>query len=136
MNIVWNLAGYLSVGLGLIGIVVPGMPTTVFFIIALGCFTKSENSRLRRWLLNHKQFGPILRDWEETQSIPLKIKWISCSCIVVFSTFSLFVIPPVWVKGVVVAIAVAGVGYICSRPTKPVPPSIEAEEAPTLDLAS
>ena len=65
--------GWMCVGLGFIGIFVPGLPTTIFLIIALWAFTKSSK-KLRIWLLNHKRFGPILRNWEEHKVVPLKAK--------------------------------------------------------------
>ena len=55
--------GWICVGLGFIGIFVPGLPTTIFLIVALWAFTKSSK-KLRIWLLNHKKFGPILKNWQ------------------------------------------------------------------------
>ena len=65
--------GWMCVGLGFIGIFVPGLPTTIFLIIALWAFTKSSK-KLQFWLLNHKRFGPILRNWQEYKVVPLKAK--------------------------------------------------------------
>ena len=65
--------GWICVGLGFIGIFVPGLPTTIFLIIALWAFTKSSK-RLRNWLLNHKRFGPILRNWQEHRVVPIRAK--------------------------------------------------------------
>ena len=65
--------GWICVSLGFIGIFVPGLPTTIFLIIALWAFTKSSKT-LRLWLLNHKRFGPILRNWQEYKVVPLKAK--------------------------------------------------------------
>ena len=65
--------GWLCVGLGFIGIFVPGIPTTIFLIIALWAFTKSSE-KLRHWLLNHKRFGPILNNWQEHKVVPRRAK--------------------------------------------------------------
>jgi len=65
--------GLLCVGLGFIGVFVPGVPTTIFLIIALWAFTKSSE-KLRHWLLNHKRFGPILNNWQEHKVVPLRAK--------------------------------------------------------------
>jgi uncharacterized membrane protein YbaN (DUF454 family) len=54
--------------LGTIGYVVPGLPGTVFFIVALWAFKRSS-PRLEDWLLNRSFIGPTLRDWEEDKSI-------------------------------------------------------------------
>jgi len=74
MNKIILLAlGWICVGLGFIGIFVPGLPTTIFLIIALWAFTKSSKT-LRLWLLNHKRFGPILHNWQEYKVVPLRAK--------------------------------------------------------------
>ena len=65
--------GLLCVGLGFIGVFVPGIPTTIFLIIALWAFTKSSE-KLRYWLLNHKRFGPILNNWQEHKVVPRRAK--------------------------------------------------------------
>jgi len=65
--------GWLCVGMGFIGIFVPGIPTTIFLIIALWAFTKSSE-KLRHWLLNHKRFGPILNNWQQHKVVPRRAK--------------------------------------------------------------
>jgi len=65
--------GWLCVGLGFVGVFVPGIPTTIFLIIALWAFTKSSK-KLRYWLLNHKRFGPILNNWQEHKVVPRRAK--------------------------------------------------------------
>ena len=65
--------GCLCVGLGFVGVFVPGIPTTIFLIIALWAFTKSS-PKLRHWLLNHKRFGPILSNWQEHKVVPRRAK--------------------------------------------------------------
>ena len=65
--------GWFCVGLGFIGIFVPGIPTTIFLIIALWAFTKSSK-KLRNWLLNHKKFGPILNNWQQHKVVPRRAK--------------------------------------------------------------
>ena len=72
-KIILLVLGWLCVCLGFIGIFVPGLPTTIFLIIALWAFTKSS-SKLRLWLLNNKRFGPILRNWQEEKVVPLRAK--------------------------------------------------------------
>ena len=65
--------GWICVGLGFVGVFVPGIPTTIFLIIALWAFTKSS-AKLRHWLLNHKRFGPILNNWQEHKVVPRRAK--------------------------------------------------------------
>lgn len=68
-------AGTLSVGLGAIGIVVPGLPTTVFLLIASYCFARSS-PRLHRRLLEHPRFGPFL-EMARSGAMPLRAKLVS-----------------------------------------------------------
>jgi len=59
--------------LAFVGIFVPGVPTTIFLIIALWAFTKSSE-KLRHWLLHHKRFGPILNNWQKHKVVPRRAK--------------------------------------------------------------
>ena len=69
-------AGMVALGLGLIGIVLPGLPTTPFVLLAAACFAKAS-PRLHRWLLQQRWLGPMVRDWEAHRSLPVKIKLIA-----------------------------------------------------------
>ena len=68
MRWVFFAFGWLNVGLGIVGIVVPGLPTTVFLIIALWAFSRSSE-RFRWWLWNHPRLGPPLRAWHRHRVI-------------------------------------------------------------------
>jgi len=67
--------GSLSLGLGVLGIFLPLLPTTVFLLISAACYARSSK-RLYDWLLNHKWFGPYIRNWREHKAIPQKSKII------------------------------------------------------------
>ena len=69
-------AGLLSLLLGLLGAVLPGLPTTPFVLLAAACFAKAS-PRLHRWLVQHRWLGPMVRDWEANHSLPLRIKWLA-----------------------------------------------------------
>ena len=56
--------GWICVGIAFIGIFTPGIPTTPLLIVALWAFSKSSK-KLHTWLINHKRFGPILKNWED-----------------------------------------------------------------------
>jgi len=57
------------------GLVLPVMPGTIFFILSLNCFRRSHEG-LERWLLARPGIGPVLRKWDETGSISRRVKWI------------------------------------------------------------
>ena len=65
--------GWICVSLAFVGVFVPGIPTTIFLIIALWAFTKTSK-KLRYWLLHHKRFGPILTNWQEHKVVPRRAK--------------------------------------------------------------
>ena len=70
------LTGILATTLGVIGIFLPGLPTTPFILLAAACFARSSPAMHQR-LLRNRIFGPLLADWERHHSIPLSIKWLS-----------------------------------------------------------
>lgn len=65
LKLVYRGLGLLAVALAFIGVFVPGMPTTVFVLIAAYFFTRSS-PRLQNWLEQHRWFGPPLRRFRES----------------------------------------------------------------------
>jgi hypothetical protein len=78
--------GWLCVIVGVIGAVLPLLPTTPFMILALACFAKSS-PRFHAMLLNNKWFGPALNQWEQTKTIRRPVKYKAMLLIV--ATFSI-----------------------------------------------
>lgn len=92
----WLPLGLLSLSLGIIGIVLPVLPTTPFVLFSAWCFARSS-PRLSRWLSEHRLFGSMIRQWEEQHCISGKTKAVALSSIVVFGGSSLlFFVPPGW----------------------------------------
>ena len=79
--------GWLCVGLAFIGIFVPGIPTTIFLIIALWAFAQSSK-KFHAWLLNHKRFRPILEKWQSHKVVPKNAKIL----MVILQTFAVVMI--------------------------------------------
>ena len=73
MRIILLSLGFLCVALAFIGIFIPGIPTTPFLIVALWAFAQSSK-KFHAWLLNHKRFGTVLRNWEAHKVVPIKAK--------------------------------------------------------------
>jgi len=69
----WLALGFAGLGMGVIGVFVPGMPSTVFLLIALWGFSRGSQ-RFHDWLYNHPRLGPPLRAWHEHRAIPLAAK--------------------------------------------------------------
>lgn len=70
--------GFVFVGLGTLGIILPGLPTTPFMILAAWMFSKSS-ARFHAWLWNHRLFGPYVREWNRHRVIPIHAKILSSS---------------------------------------------------------
>jgi uncharacterized membrane protein YbaN (DUF454 family) len=120
-----HVAGIGFVGLGFVGIVLPVMPTTVFFILALACFTRS-NPKLANWLLQHQKFGPPLQQWQAHQVIPPKGKYCAALGMLLGFIILAFNQPPIWVLLCVACCEVLVLIYIFSKPSSP-PNQIKAD---------
>ena len=115
----WLLVGLVAVVLGGVGIVVPGMPATVFFVIAAWCFSRSS-PRLERWILTLPHIGPMVHDYRAGLGMPRRAKLIAISMIVVFVTLSVVVFIGAWpLRLAVLTLGAIGVAYISLRvPTR------------------
>ncbi|MBA6349423.1 YbaN family protein [Colwellia sp. BRX8-9] len=76
-----KLTGLFFVGLALLGVVLPILPTTPFLLVAASCFAKSS-PRMNKILLRHKVFGPLIYHWQTSGSIPKRAKTIALSTII------------------------------------------------------
>jgi uncharacterized membrane protein YbaN (DUF454 family) len=74
--------------MGIIGVIVPGLPTTVFILMAAWAAARSS-PRLYRWLWNHRLFGPLLRNWAQGGCVSRRAKW-SATCLMALSGIVLF----------------------------------------------
>ena len=66
--------GFLSLGMAYVGVVVPGIPFSIFLVFAAYCFAKSSK-KWHDWLYNHKYFGPFLTNWVQKRVLPTKGKY-------------------------------------------------------------
>ena len=90
----YKVTGFILVGLGVVGIFLPLLPTTPLLLLAAACFSRSSE-RWHRWLLSHHIFGPIIRNWQENKCIPRRAKLISIVMVVLFGGCSIgFAIEP------------------------------------------
>jgi uncharacterized protein len=119
LRYLWLGLGFLFAGIAFINVFIPGLPSTVFILIAVYFFARSS-PRFYNWLLNNKLFGGLIRDWRAGKGIPLKAKIMAISVIALTISISIFAIDNQLVK---IIVAVCGVGisiYLWTRPTKAV----------------
>jgi len=118
VRVLFGALGFLFLGLGIIGIFVPGLPTTINVILAAYFFFRS-NDRMYRWLTEHPRFGPALRDYRAGLGIPRKAKLYAIASIVVtFGITMTVAFTSVRARIILTLTALAISWYILSRPTK------------------
>ena len=89
MRSVYFLLGWSFFGLGAVGTVVPGLPTTPFMLLALWAFSKSSK-RFHDWLYAHRLFGPPLNQWRTHRVIPVKAKVLAVVTMLASFSYLLF----------------------------------------------
>ncbi|MDJ0278936.1 YbaN family protein [Sphingomonas sp. 2R-10] len=112
----WIALGWFFVGLGVIGALLPVMPTTIFLILAAGCFGRGA-PRLERRMFNHPRFGPTLVAWRRDGAIGRRAKVMACSGIAAGYGLFLWGARPGVAPALVVAAAMAAcAAYVVTRP--------------------
>ncbi len=72
----WLAVAYLSLGLAVLGVIIPGLPTTEFVLLAAWAASRSS-PRLAAWLENHRLFGSLLRNWRDGGVITRRSKLLA-----------------------------------------------------------
>lgn len=112
------VSGSVSVGLGVIGIFIPILPTTPFLLLAAGCYARSSD-RFYAWLLGNRLFGSYIRNYREGRGIPLLVKIAVIALLWATILFSAFmVVSTAYVQAILVIIATAVTTHIIMIKTK------------------
>ena len=114
----WTLGGFLSFGLGAIGVFLPLLPTVPFMLLAAFCFARGSES-FHRWLVHHPRFGPAIRDWRAHGAISRQAK--RAAVLAVALTFGLPVLLGVPARALALQAAVLAcvLLFILTRPDGP-----------------
>lgn len=107
--------GWICVGLGIIGAVLPVMPTTVFLILAAFFFTKGS-PRIRHWLISHPTLGPPIQNWEDTGSIAPRVKLLALSMMGFTLGAAIVFAAPIMILVIQALCMSAAALYILTRP--------------------
>ena len=109
--------GWISIVSGVIGLFLPLLPSVPFLLLAVFCFSRSS-VRFHNWLVEHRHFGPMLRDYLKHGGIPLRAKIIAIGMIwISFPVSVAFLIENFWIKVLLIAIAAAVTLYLLALPT-------------------
>ena len=107
--------GTLSVALGVLGILLPVLPTTPFLLLAAACYIRSSD-RFYNWLITNRWLGNYIRNYREGHGIPLRTKIFAITLIWITIGFSaIFVVPLLIVKILLVAIAIGVTYYLAVK---------------------
>ena len=115
MRLIWFIAGLLALGLGMIGVVLPLLPTVPFLLLAAFCFARSS-IRLHDWLLAHPVLGPPIEDWRRKGVIRRRAKIVASISILGTFAISLWLQVNGTVLSIQAATLLAVTVFIWSRP--------------------
>ena len=104
-----------SLATGIAGIFIPGLPTTVFILIAAWAAARSS-PRLYAWLLAHRLFGPMIVNWENGGAVSRRAKWSATIAMAACIAIIFFTASRVWVAELVTLIMLAVLLWLWRRP--------------------
>ncbi|QBG47587.1 DUF454 domain-containing protein [Verrucomicrobia bacterium S94] len=108
-------AGFALVGLATLGIFLPLLPTTPLLLLAAWCFANSSD-KYHQWLLNHKVFGNLIRNWQENRCMPRKAKILSVTMILLFGGFSIYRIESIPIRIIGGLLCLTGLFFVLRIP--------------------
>ena len=121
------ILGWISIALGLIGVLLPVMPTTPFILLAAWCFARSSE-RFHQWLLDNRFFGQIIKDWESGKGIPLFVRNYGIVMAWVGLIGSMLVIGKWWSIPILGSIGIGVSYYLLQLPIKEKEPGTKKPE--------
>lgn len=110
------MLGWLSIGLGVLGVFLPLLPTTVFILLAAYCFSRSSE-RFHNWLLEHRYFGDILQTYQSGLGIPRNIRRRILCLLWLSMAVSMWVVGQWWAVALLSVIGLGVSGYLLHLPT-------------------
>ena len=94
-RVLWGAAGVIRLAIGIVGIFLPLLPTTPLVLLAAFCFSRCSEA-WERWLLEHRTFGPMVRDWRASRAVPLRAKQLATVMMTLGSLWSAWMLPARW----------------------------------------
>jgi uncharacterized membrane protein YbaN (DUF454 family) len=135
-RLLWNAAGTFFLSLGIVGIVIPLLPTTPFLLLAASCYLRGS-ARMHRWILTNNYFGEYLRDYQAGRGMPWKVKILTVSLLWAVIAFSaVFATSSTIIRIVLLVVAVGVTVHILTLKTKRNEPSHGRESWPANEKES
>jgi uncharacterized protein len=111
----YAVLAYVCVTLALIGVVVPGLPTTPFLLLAAWAANRGSR-RLHDWLEHHPRFGPALADWREQRAVATRAKVLAVGFLSVSWAIMLWRGTPLWLLVPLAALFIGVAAFVVTRP--------------------
>jgi uncharacterized membrane protein YbaN (DUF454 family) len=114
------ISGVLLVAIGVIGIFLPILPTTIFLILASACFIKSS-PQANEWLRNHKILGAYIKNYQDKSGLTIKTKIINITLLWIMISISALFFTELWyIRVLLLAIAIGVTVHLVMIKTKKV----------------
>lgn len=110
------ISGWISLSLGVIGVILPLLPTTPFVLLSAFCFARS-NKRFHNWLLEHKLFGDMIKSYQAGLGLTKKIKIRAISMLWLSMMLSAYIVGKPWVVMVLMVTGICVTIYLIRLPT-------------------
>lgn len=118
LKIIYMAAGHFAVGLGVLGIFLPVLPTTPFLLLAAWLYIRGSE-KFYNWLINNKILGAYIRDYTEGRGVPRRAKITAVSTMWTFILISAFLfVPFIWARILLIAAALGVTIHIITLPTR------------------
>lgn len=112
----WNIAGSIFVAIGVIGIFVPLLPTTVFLLLAAACYNKGSE-RFHHWLIHNKLLGPYITSFKQKNGIPMPVKIRTLILLWVTIGISIYIVNMLHVTIILLTVATGVTVFLLTRKT-------------------
>jgi len=114
----WKIAGIVALAAGIIGIVLPLLPTTPFLLLAAFCFDRGSPA-LHNWLISHAHLGPIIQNWRDHGAVPTSAKVIAVVFMAAAFFGGVYVELNPWVLALQAVIFSSVALFLITRPSPP-----------------
>lgn len=111
----WWLLAWTALGLGVVGIAVPGLPTVPFILLSAYAAARGS-ARLHAWLLGHRRFGPMIRDWQAGGAVGRRAKWLATAMMAAAGVVMVLTAPRGWMAAAGITIMAVVAAWLWRRP--------------------
>jgi uncharacterized membrane protein YbaN (DUF454 family) len=121
LRALYLVLGLVFVGIGIVGVFLPLIPTTGPLLLAAFFFARSSD-RLHEWLVSHPRFGRFISDFQDGRGIPVRTKVVAVTAMTAAFTYSIgWVLEPLAARILVAAVGIWAIGFVLRIPNAPRP---------------